>query len=240
MNLNTGPIKDWFGFSRRERRSTFALLIIVVIIIGFKHIVPDSKITIEDITDSLLVAEAAAANDSVSNYKSYSSQGNPIDKKFKTSYVRKPKISGSLIQKENYSSDKKKQIIEINRSDSATLVRLPGIGPVLSARIVKYRNLLGGFARIGQLKEVYGLPEETFEMIKNRISVDTSFITRININTSDYKELYHIRYFDKYELSSIMKYRQLKGKIESMTELIDNKIITKEKALIVGPYLKFK
>ncbi len=239
MNPNMKPIKDWFGFSRRERRSTFALLLIVVIIIGFRYTVPDTKIIIEDITDSLLVAENSSGKDSERIYTTISSPGTPHGNKTKTSYVRNPKISRSTIRKDNSYSNQKQTLIEINRCDSAELVRLPGIGPVLSARIIKYRRLLGGYARIEQLKEVYGLPAETFELIKNRISADSAFITRININTADYKELSHIRYFEKYEISSILKYRQLKGKIEGITELIDNKIITKEKALKVGPYLEF-
>jgi DNA uptake protein ComE-like DNA-binding protein len=221
MELNTKPIKDWFGFTRRERRSTFALLVIVVIIIAFKYTVPDTKITIE--TDSLNVAEFLPSKNSVISNDPHPTSDN--------SNSRKPKTSHSL-------SSQKKQLIEINRCDSAALVELPGIGPILSARIIKYRRLLGGYARIEQLKEVYGLPAETFELIKNRITVDSTFITRININTADYRELSHIRYFEKYELSAILKYRQLKGAIEGMNELIENKIITKEKAEKVRPYLK--
>jgi len=214
------------------------LLLIVIIIIGFRYVIPDTANPIEDLTDSLLIAGNTITKDTVTKYKTYSSVSSSINSKFFASYSGK-KISRSIVQKGSQYSSKQQQIIEINRSDSATLVRLPGIGPVLSARIIKYRNLLGGYARVEQLNEVYGLPPETFELIKNRITADSTFITRININTTDYKELSQIRYLDKYELSSILKYRQLKGKIEGMTELVDKKIISKEKALKVGPYLKF-
>src|SRR5665648_1161064 len=54
------------------------------------------------------------------------------------------------------SGRQQKFLIDINSCDSATLVTLSGIGPVLSARIIKYRRLLGGFATTEQLKEVYG------------------------------------------------------------------------------------
>lgn len=239
MNLITKPIKDWFGFTRRERRSTFVLLVIVVIIIGFRYTVPDTKITIDDITDSSLIAEKTTEKDSERTYKTISFPGNSIDNELKTSYVRKPKISRSVIRKDYNYSNQKQQPIDINRCDSVALIRLPGIGPVLSSRIIKYRRLLGGYARIEQLKEVYGLPPETFALIKNRISVDSTLIIRININTAGYKELSHIRYLEKYDIASILKYRQLKGKITAMTELIDNKLITNEKAKKVSPYLKF-
>ena len=96
-----------------------------------------------------------------------------------------------------------KSSIDINGCDSAALVALPGIGPVLSARIIKYRKLLGGFASVEQLKEVYGLPEETYEMIKGRLYADSSGIRKININSSGYKELSRIPYIEKYEVTAI-------------------------------------
>ena len=52
MNLYREPIKNWFGFTRRERRSTFILLVIIILIIVFRYIIPDSRIAIEDITAS--------------------------------------------------------------------------------------------------------------------------------------------------------------------------------------------
>ena len=44
--------------------------------------------------------------------------------------------------------------IDIAAADSAELRRVPGIGPVLSSRIVRYRQILGGFYRVDQLQEV--------------------------------------------------------------------------------------
>src|SRR5664280_2201728 len=190
MNLNTEPIKKWFGFSRRERRATFILLVIIFVIIGVRYIFPDSMIAIEDFSGTIPPEEKGAIflrKDSSNKGKAFSSD----------------QFSGTKFKKNSYTRKfipQKKVSIDINSGDSATLVRLPGIGPVLSARIIKYRRLLGGFARIEQLKEVYGLPEETYELIKNRISADSTFISRININEAGYKELCHIRYLEKLSL----------------------------------------
>ena len=133
-----------------------------------------------------------------------------------------------------------KTLIDLNNCDSALLVTLPGIGPVLSVRIIKYRNLLGGFASVNQLKEVYGLPPETFEIIKGRVFADSSAIIRININTAGYKELSRLPYLENYEITSILKYRELKGRIEEMNDLTENKLLTVEKADKVRPYLNFR
>ena len=176
MNLNTEPIKNWFGFSRRERRATFILLVIIVIIIGVRYLFPDSMIAIEDFTGTIPPEEKGAVflrKDSSNKGKALSADLYNGTKFKKTSYTRK-------------SVPQKKISIDINSGDSATLVSLPGIGPVLSARIIKYRRLLGGFARIEQLKEVYGLAPETFEMIKGRVFRGFIFITGINKNSAFY------------------------------------------------------
>ena len=139
-----------------------------------------------------------------------------------------------------YDSSPRKILIDINHCDSATLERLPGIGPVLSVRIIKYRTLLGGFARVEQLKEVYGLPEETYDMIMERVFADTSGLRKININSSGYRELSQIHYLENYDISAILKYRVLTGRINSIEDLKENKILTPETAEKVEPYMDFR
>jgi DNA uptake protein ComE-like DNA-binding protein len=229
MNFKCEPIKKWFGFTRRERRSTFMMLLIIVLIVGLRYSVPDSQISIEEITGIVADTERFSlvpGKDSSFTRKHFYSDLNNGTKLRKIS-------SGRM-------SVPQKSGIDINTSDSATLVKLPGIGPVLSARIVKYRHLLGGFARVEQLKEVYGLPPETFELIKGRIFADSTQIKRININSATYKEIIRLPYLEKYDVSAILKYRELKGRIIKITDLTYNKLITEEKARKINPYLKFE
>jgi competence protein ComEA len=218
------PIKNWFGFTRRERRSSFILLLLIIVILGARYAVPESTIKINDMTDADF--SDLVKSDSISEKLSYASL--PVS-------VKKSRPQQSY---KRYGSNK--PLIDINKSDSAALVELPGIGPVLSARIIKYRHLLGGFATIGQLKEVYGLPQETFDIIKGKVFADSMFITRININSAGFKELSRLPYFERYDVTAILKYRELKGKINTITELIENNLITKEKAIKLRPYLKFE
>jgi len=131
-------------------------------------------------------------------------------------------------------------LLDINSCDSSTLVQLPGIGPVLSVRIIKFRHLLGGFARLDQLLEVYGLPEETYELIKGRLIVDTLALKKIKVNSADYSELSSHPYLDKYEVTAILKYRELNGMVKRLSDLIEDNLITHEKATKVGPYLSFE
>ena len=131
------------------------------------------------------------------------------------------------------------RIVELNKCDTSDLIRLPGIGPVLSVRIIKYRNLLGGFCSKEQLREVYGLPTETYEKIKDMVEADTTLIKQLNINSASYRDLLRMPYFERDDINSILKFRDLKGKIDRISELVENNVITMEKAQKVGPYLNF-
>jgi DNA uptake protein ComE-like DNA-binding protein len=212
--LSGTPFRNWFGYTRRERRSSFILLLIIIALTGLKYIIPESKMKVEVIQASQW--DNSGASRTVRNTVVLNSTR---------------KVSGAAKQQ--------KKLLDLNSCDSASLEALPGIGPVLSARIIKYRNLLGGFASISQLKEVYGLSEETFNMISGRISADSLALRKIEINSADFKQIIRFPYFNKYEVTAILKYRELKGKISTMNELIDNKLIPIEKAVKVKPYLKF-
>jgi len=224
MKLNIEPIRIWFGFTRRERRSTFILLVIAFLILGLRYTVPEKNLEIRDISDSILFIEKSII------------KGNIQQEKSKTDFRTKTDPSGSPGARTVY---QKRPLINLNSCDTSQLISLPGIGPVLSLRIIKYRNLLGGFASAEQLKEVYGLSEETYGLIRERVFADTMLITRININTAGYKELAKLPYFDKYEVTAILKYKELKGRIEGFNDLIDNKLIPVGKVPKIRPYLTF-
>jgi competence protein ComEA len=61
--------------------------------------------------------------------------------------------------------------ININTAGQKELESLPGIGPVLAKRIIAYREKHGAFTSIEEVKLVYGVKAETFELIKDFISV---------------------------------------------------------------------
>lgn len=63
------------------------------------------------------------------------------------------------------------EIIDINTATVEQWKALPGIGGVLSNRIVKFRNKLGGFTSIEQLKQTYGLPDSTFQLIQPYLKI---------------------------------------------------------------------
>jgi competence protein ComEA len=62
-------------------------------------------------------------------------------------------------------------LINVNSADAIQLQELPGIGEVLSAAIVKYREDNGPFASVDQLDEVSGIGPATLEDIRDLVTV---------------------------------------------------------------------
>ncbi len=93
------------------------------------------------------------------------------------------------IKKQNESSDLKKRqkpmllSVELNTADSVLLESLPGVGPVLAARIVVYREKLGGFFSEDQLGEVYGVSRELRKQLKGRLKINRSKIRKIALDS---------------------------------------------------------
>ena len=62
--------------------------------------------------------------------------------------------------------------------------RLPGIGPKLAARIISFREKLGGFYDVTQVAETFGLPDSTFQKIKSRLRSDGQVLRKMDLNTA--------------------------------------------------------
>lgn len=62
-------------------------------------------------------------------------------------------------------------VVNINSADATALEALPGIGEVLAAAIVAYREEHGPFTSIDQLQDVSGIGPATFADLKDLVSV---------------------------------------------------------------------
>jgi DNA uptake protein ComE-like DNA-binding protein len=140
-------------------------------------------------------------------------------------------------KKEN--SEKKNSVskkLELNSADSLALLELQGVGPGYAKRILKYRTLLGGFNSITQVKEIYGMSDELYELIAAQCTINPSFIKKININTVDFKTLNKHPYID-YELTKRIFTLKKNGKFTE--ENIDAAIEDDELIRKIKPYLEY-
>jgi len=130
------------------------------------------------------------------------------------------------------------ETIFLNETDTAKWKKVPGIGSAYASRIVKYRNLLGGFIRVDQLREVYGIDQEFFSRIAPYIESDGNF-NKISINYMEFNELLHHPYLNYKQVQAIVSLRRKKGDIISIRELSILDEFTPEDILRLEPYLEF-
>lgn len=128
--------------------------------------------------------------------------------------------------------------LDINTADSTQLTKIYGIGAKLSARIINYRNKLGGFVSIDQLREVYGLDTTVIKRIQEKYFVDVTYQPRkIILNQATEKELSNHPYI-KYALAkAITAYRFQHGNFTSVEDV--KKIALVDEAFYnkIVPYL---
>lgn len=127
-------------------------------------------------------------------------------------------------------------IVELNTADTAQLQQLYGIGSSFAKRIVKYRELLGGYTSIEQVLEVYGMDSARYLPIAESLLVDTTYRVRININTADFKTLLRHPYLNKNQVKAIVNYRKQHGAFQSISQLQSIHLLKGEPYRKIAPY----
>ena len=122
----------------------------------------------------------------------------------------------------------------------ATLVLAAGIGSAFARRIVKYRELLGGFYDVSQLAEVYGIDEERYQALAPWFTLDTLRIRRLEVNALPAAALRKHPYLDYRQAKAIEQLRKQKSRLSGWEnlQLIEEFTDTDKKRLT--PYLSFK
>lgn len=142
--------------------------------------------------------------------------------------------------KKNFEPFKKKEpiLVDINLCDTSQLQELKGIGSAYSKRIIKYRESLGGFNSINQLKEVYGITNEIFNQISPNLKISNTTINQIDINQVDEEQLKKHPYIGWKLAKPIIAYRKSHGKFATVSDIKKIHLITDEIYSKIAPYLK--
>lgn len=154
---------------------------------------------------------------------------------FNKTYTKFEKPNNSFEKKNNIN-----KIIDINTADTTELKTLKGIGSAFSKRIIKYRESLGGFIKIEQLKEVYGITEEMYNQNKSLLSISTNHLNLININTVDLETLKKHPYIDWNLAKTIVSYRKSHGSYKDVNDIKQIHLVTDEIYTKIAPYLTVK
>ncbi len=132
------------------------------------------------------------------------------------------------------------KLVEINTSDTAELSKNLHLPMWLAKRVIKYRDLLGGFASFNQLHEVYGLDSTRIIKLRNYIVVDPNEVRQINLNKSEFKEILRHPYISYDITKDIVNSRKKEGDFKTIEEIVDRDIITESLYVKLRPYLTVK
>ena len=127
---------------------------------------------------------------------------------------------------------------DINQADSVGLTLVRGIGPVYASRIVKYRNLLGGFHLLDQLTEVYGITDEVYAGLVDQLTISQIDLEKMDLNMTDVKELASHPYIDWNQAEAIVNYRNNHGSFLQLEELLEIYVLDQDWLERISPYLK--
>jgi len=130
--------------------------------------------------------------------------------------------------KKEFSNEPQYPRVDINTADTSAFAALPAIGNKLAARIVSFRDKLGGFYSVDQIGETYGLPDSGFQKIKPFLNLGTTTIKKININTATKDEMKSHPYLKWNVANAIVEYRNQHGIFSSLEDLKKIALITNE------------
>lgn len=129
------------------------------------------------------------------------------------------------------------KIVDVNTADTTALIALPGIGSKLAFRIISFRDKLGGFYTVNQVSETFGLPDSTFQKVKQYLSISGNSIKKININTATVDELKAHPYIKWNLANPIIAYRKEHGSFAQVEDVKKVMVVTEEIYNKIAHYL---
>lgn len=216
-------VREYLTFTKRERNGILSVVAIMLLIVFspkyFCRSAPVEQVVNHEATDS----SEGPAVDTPKPGSTYASRRVVVKNKAGPRYPVK-----------------KLEPFDINVADTTRFIALPGIGSKLAARIVMFRDKLGGFYDVKQVGEVYGLQDSVFKKIHPFLRCDPGVIRRIAINDADKEELKTHPYIRWSIAEAIVSYRDQHGRYSSKEDLFKLENVDVELLEKAMPYISFK
>lgn len=101
--------------------------------------------------------------------------------------------------------DLKELVVDINTASATEWDALPGIGEVLSKRVVNYRAALGGFMSVDQVANVYGLDSAWVDDNRKRLKVQAGSHEVLCLDSLTFKALVKHPLFDAGQTRRVLR-----------------------------------
>ena len=101
--------------------------------------------------------------------------------------------------------------IDINTASVQEFEALKGIGPVLAARIVGFREKQGGFVRVQDILQVYGVKDSLLQALTPYLRLDDARVPKSNLNQASVLQLVQKAGLQVVVAQAIVRWRQQNG-----------------------------
>ena len=245
MKKSFVTLANFFAFTKGERRGVVALLSVISLLMFGIQVMPyyTQKNSLLEFSDEDIVQ--ATSSDFVANNNDATIVG---DATVVGAGSARPNVetggAPSLQDNQNSSQPRFKTRerqpfrVHANTADTLDLQQIRGIGSTTSHRIVAYRERLGGFVRIEQLLEVWGIDSARYEQINEFFIIDKQNIRKININTTTIRDLQRHPYMDYWQAKAIVQNRDENGLYQDIADILKLALIDQETFDLIKNYLE--
>lgn len=131
-------------------------------------------------------------------------------------------------------------VMDINEASQEDLIKIYGIGPALSERILKEKSKYGAFMSMDQMEDIWGLSPEVIENLNKYFEIKViPNIKKVNINNASIKELTQFPPFRYVLAREIVAYRSMNSGIKSSEDLMKIKGFPVDRIKIIEKYLEY-
>lgn len=131
-------------------------------------------------------------------------------------------------------------MLDINSASQEDLMKIYGIGPAISERILKEKEKFGAFVSMEQMQFIWGLSPEVIAKLHEFFNIGAlPQIEKIEINKASIKELANFPYFRYALAKEIVTFRSMNGRILGVEDLAKINSFPVEKINIIALYLEF-
>jgi competence ComEA-like helix-hairpin-helix protein len=109
--------------------------------------------------------------------------------------------------------------IDINTASVSDFEALSGIGPVLAARIVGFREKHGGFVKVQDLLLVYGVKDTLLRALGPYLRLDEGRVPKANLNQASAMQLIEKAGLQPVVAQALVRWRQQNGAFAKFDEL---------------------
>lgn len=225
-------LSDYFYFTRSEKNGTIVLSVVMVLVFVLPYGYSALKSSGEQKADSVFLEQ-------IENFYAAAEAVLPAEREGTFGQPSVPEAGAQVHPSLSGNPSGPSQIhIDLNSADTLELMKVKGIGPVFSRRILKYRDILGGYCNKLQLLEVYGIDREVYDNIGSFLYADSTKTIKLHLLTDEFGVLLRHPYLDYEQVSQIFKLRD-NGSLGSRDDLLGTSSFSIEDVDRLSSYIVF-